>query len=143
MADFLDNLSHLDRRSLGRLGEKIASFYFQKKGYKILDKNYSSSFVSGPQRGEIDLIVRKRDKISFVEVKTLISRGPTPVFSPEQKVNRHKEQKIIRTAQEWLAENKISQESKWQVDILAIQINPETKKAKIRHFENIASAKIF
>jgi len=42
-------------------------------------------------------------------------------------------------AQDWLLKNKIPIDSKWQIDAISIKIDLETKKAKIRHLENIVS----
>ena len=61
----------MDPKELEILGEKIATDYLKKKGYQILDKNYSPHHISGPKRGEIDMVVKKGDIISFLKVKTL------------------------------------------------------------------------
>ena len=48
----------------GLEGEQRASRYLEDNGYRILERR----FRSGP--GEVDIIVRKRDTVVFVEVKT-------------------------------------------------------------------------
>jgi len=123
----------MDSKQVGILGEKIAADYLKKKGYKILDKNYSNNFISGPKRGEIDITVQKDNVISFVEVKTLTSNK---IISPEEKVDYLKQRKIIKTAQSWLMKNKIPLDTKWQIDVVAIKLDLNNKKAKIRHFKN-------
>jgi len=140
-----------DSKKLGDYGEKIACNYLEKKGYKILDKNYSRKWKGGPQKGEIDIIARSYGKISsillkrknddeihFVEVKTL-NFNKNKDFLPEDKVNFRKQKQIVKIAQGWLTENKISLESKWQIDIVAIRVNLETQKAKVRFLENVVS----
>ena len=124
----------MDNKYLGNLGEKIAENFLIKKGYEILDRNYSPKFISGPKRGEIDIIAKINDTISFIEVKTLLAQEN---FLPEDKVDFQKQRKIIKTAQSWLMERKISFESPWQVDIIAVNLNPDTKKAKIRFLKNV------
>ena len=119
---------------IGGLGEKIAIKYLTKKGYKILDKNYKPSFVSGPQTGEIDIVAKFGGTISFIEVKALNKKSSN--YYPENKVDFLKQRKIIKTAERWLMEKKISLDSQWQVDVIAIEINLETKKAKIRYLAN-------
>jgi len=128
----------MNPKELGTLGEKIAIKYLQKRGYKILDQNYSSKFVSGPQRGEIDIVAKKKDIISFIEVKTLTQNcgGPTSAISPEEKVDYLKQKKLIKMAENWLMEKKIPLNSKWQIDVIAIKIDLNNRKAKIRHFKN-------
>lgn len=122
-------------KKVGNLGEKIAQEYLKKKGYKILDRNYLPKFVSGPLRGEIDIIAEKENTISFIEVKTLkdnFGQG----FSPEQKVGFSKQRKILKAAENWLIEKKIPLDSKQQIDVISVEINSSSKKAKIRHFPN-------
>ena len=122
----------MESKQTGILGEKIAENYLKNKGYEILDKNYSFK-ISGPKRGEIDIIAKKENTISFVEVKTLTS---DKVIRPEEKVDYLKQRKIIKTGQSWLMKNKIPFDTKWQIDVVSILINPNTKTAKIRHFPN-------
>jgi putative endonuclease len=130
----------MDSKKLGTLGEKIAARYLEKKGYQILDRNYSSKFVSGPQRGEIDIVAKKGGTISFVEVKTLSVRHKSdPEIGPEEKFNLAKKRKIIKMAESWLMEKKIPFDSKWQIDVISIKINLKDKKAKILYFPNVAS----
>lgn len=119
-------------KELGYFGEKIAEKYLKNKGYQILDKNYSFRIL-GPQKGEVDLVVKKEGVICFVEVKTLTS---DKIILPEEKVDYIKQRKIIKTAESWLMKNKIPLDSKWQIDVIAIEIDSINKKAKIRHFKN-------
>lgn len=130
--------SIMNLKQIGIFGEKIAEKFLKNKGYKILDKNYSPKFISGPKKGEIDIVAKRDDIISFVEVKILRdSPGTVPQFSPEMKVDYLKQRKILKTAESWLMEKKIPIDSKWQIDVISIRINLENKKAKIRHFLNV------
>lgn len=49
---------------IGTLGEKIAKKYLIGTGYRFVDSNYRT------RRGEIDLIMKLRGEVVFVEVKT-------------------------------------------------------------------------
>jgi len=49
----------MDSKQTGIWGEKIAENYLIKKGYQILNKNYSTNFNSGPKREEIDIVTKK------------------------------------------------------------------------------------
>ena len=128
----------MNPKELGALGEKLAIDYLKKRGYKILDKNYSPKFVSGPQRGEIDIVAKKENVISFIEVKTLTQNcgGLTSAISPEDKVDYWKQRKILKAAENWLMEKKIALDSPWQIDVVSIRIDSDLKKAKIQHFQN-------
>ena len=123
----------MSTKQLGIQGEKIAADYLARKGYQILGKNYSPRFIPGPKRGEIDIIARKNNAISFVEVKTL-RQAQGGHFSPEEKVDYLKQRKIIKTATSWLMEKKIPLDSKWQIDVIALSISPDI--IKLRHLKN-------
>jgi len=127
----------MNTRKIGNLGERIAENYLKKKGYQILDKNYFFRIAGSPRRGEIDIVAKKDEVISFIEVKTLSDQGQARAFSPEEKVGFGKQRKLVRTSESWLMKNKIPLNSKWQIDILAIEI--KNGKARISHFENAVS----
>jgi putative endonuclease len=123
-------------RETGNLGENIAVKFLEGKGYKILGRNFKFE-IGGPQKGEIDIIAKKGDLFSFIEVKTLTcGAGQTLPFSPESKVDFLKMRKIIKTAQLWMMKNKIPFDSQWQIDVVVVMINKETKNSEIRHLEN-------
>lgn len=133
----------MEKNSLGFLGEKIAEVFLKKKGYEILDKNYGFRPEKSPQKGEIDLIVKKDNIIIFVEVKTsfFIQKSKISeknlIFSPESRVNYQKQKKIIKSAQSWLLKNNIPLDIPWKIDVIALEIDKGLKKTRIRHFKNI------
>lgn len=125
----------MNTKQVGNLGERVARDYLKKKGYQILAKNYYFRIPGNPQKGEIDIVAKKGDLTVFFEIKTLTERrGLTSYISPEEKVGFSKMRKLVKTAESWLVKNKIPLNSKWQIDILAIEISDE--KTKISHFEN-------
>ncbi len=136
----------MNTKKIGSFGEEVACRYLKGKRYKILERNYSKNW-SAVKKGEIDIICKKEDVISFVEVKTIrqsFGRQEIPPlerqdFLPEEKVDFRKRRKLIKLAQSWLTENKIPLESKWQIDIIAIKVDLNVKKAKINHFRNAVS----
>lgn len=121
-------------KQIGELGEAIACQYLVKKEYKILERNYYKE-ISSVFKGEIDIIAKKNNIISFIEVKTSrdsLSRG----FLPEDRVNYQKQAQLKKISQMWLSEKKISFESPWQIDVVSIIIGSEGDKPEISHFEN-------
>jgi len=118
-------------RGIGNLGERIAENYLRKRKYQILDKNYIFRIPGSPQKGEIDIVAKKEDIISFIEVKSI--RGLSSI-DPEEKVNFSKQRKLRMTAESWLMKKKIPLNSKWQIDVIAIKIGD--KKVEVSHFEN-------
>ena len=82
---------------LGDAGETLAAEYLQKKGCRILKKKFKAA------GGEIDLIVCDGDTLAFVEVK---SRRSTAFGSAAAAVDHHKQQKIARTAEAYLQQQR-------------------------------------
>jgi len=120
-------------KEIGKIGEDIAVKYLRDKRYKILDRNFEKK-VGSLKFGEIDIIARKDGAIIFCEVKTLSAEKG---FSPEQRVDFRKAEKIAKTAEIWLDEHGKGQDIKWQIDVLAIVLDFASRKAKVRHFKNI------
>lgn len=119
------------KRIFGDLGEKIAKEYLEKHGYLIVDQNYSKRW------GEIDIIaVSQENELVFIEIKTRETCEVTSAFLPEDSVNYQKQQKIIKTAQTFLYESKYSDDVSWRIDVIAIEIDKKSRKAKIRHLKN-------
>lgn len=77
----------------GRAGEEAAAEYLKKKKYKILERNYKSSY------GEIDIIAKFKKDIVFVEVKT---RKSDKYGRPYEAVNYYKQKRMIATAKTYL-----------------------------------------
>lgn len=88
-----------EKRKLGDFGEDLTAEFLTKKGYKILDRNYSKTF------GEIDIIARKGEVISFVEVKT---RKSDDFAYAAEAVDFYKQQRIKRASQAYLMEKKLA-----------------------------------
>lgn len=123
----------MDRKKLGQFGEDIICDYLRKKGYKILDRNYIKIW-NDKLKGEIDIITKKDGIVCFIEVKTVVAGNED--FLPEDKVNYKKQKKLIKLAQTWLLEKKISLDSFWQIDVASVSIDKGSKKARIRYFQN-------
>ncbi|MBI4652704.1 YraN family protein [Candidatus Kuenenbacteria bacterium] len=114
------------KRRIGNLGEKIAKNFFKKQGYKIIKQNFTN------RMGEIDLIVKEKDQIVFVEVKTRTNQN---FGYPEESIDSRKQSKIIRTALNYLFEKKIVSEN-YRFDVISIEVNQLTKKATIKHIKD-------
>ena len=106
----------------GNKAEAMAAKFLQKKGYEVLDQNYTHG------KGEIDIICLKNNWLVFVEVR---ARSEVAHGFPEQTISKAKANLIIKTA-----ENDIY-EHEWHVnilfDIIAITVG---EKFEIMHFED-------
>lgn len=117
------------KRQLGDLGEKLTIDYLKKQGYHILGNNYQKPW------GEIDIIARHKKNIVFIEVKTRTISSKRYAY-PEDNVQFPKKQRLIRTAQTYLLEKNYSPETPWQIDVIAVELNLQTKKANLKHIKN-------
>lgn len=125
----------MDKHKLGALGEKVAAQYLKKQGYQILARNFQNTH--GKRLGEIDIIAedKKEQEIIFVEVKT----REYPKFkntNPEENITASKLRKLVKIAQYYL-QIKHREETKYRFDAIAIWINLQTKKAKIKYIPNL------
>ncbi len=123
----------MSTKELGKYGEDIAVNYLKNQGYKILDRNFCQE-INSLKFGEIDIVAQINNLISFVEVKTLTK---TNGFSPEQKVDFRKMEKIRKTAEIWLDKHGTSLDSEWQIDVVAIVLAFNRRRAKVKHFKNV------
>jgi len=78
----------------GVQAEQWASQYLVRHGLKLIEQNYRSRF------GEIDLIMRDGMALVFVEVRL---RRNSSYGGAAASIDKHKQQRIIRTAQQYLA----------------------------------------
>lgn len=106
----------------GQRGEIIAVEFLERKGFAIVARNYRH------RRSEIDLIVRQKNTLVFVEVKL---RKNTAFGHPEAFVNEPQAQRITEAAEHYLHET--NWEGNIRFDIIAITLQP---KLSIEHFED-------
>lgn len=86
----------MNKRKQGTVFENYAIEFLESKGYHLLTKNYFSKY------GEIDIILKKENRIIFVEVK----QRTTDVFGRgEYAITFIKKRKMYLTAQKFIYEN--------------------------------------
>ncbi len=110
-----------DRLSLGAWGEDQAVLYLRRQGVKIVARNFMTPV------GEVDIICRSKKELIFVEVKT---RRSNAYGTPAEAVGKRKQRQIIRAAQWYLAQNKISLQPRF--DVVAVMPDGEGR-ARIEH----------
>lgn len=108
----------MDKRVLGKLGEKAAQEYIKSYGYKIIDVNFKNRY------GEIDIIAKDKEFIVFIEVK---SRTSIKYGLPCEAVNYTKQNKIKNTALYFIQNNKI-RFSKMRFDVIEVYFNNDIVK---------------
>ncbi|MBC7836370.1 YraN family protein [Acetobacteraceae bacterium] len=133
------------KRKIGDTGEEIACKFLQKKGYKIVERNYWKPW------GEIDIVAQKPKSLVFVEVKSVsreieVKGGSREItlregneeMRPEENMHPEKLKRLHRAIQTYLLERKISEDRMWQIDLVCVFLDFSTKKAKVELLENIS-----
>lgn len=116
----------MEKRTLGQWGEKRAANYLRRHGYKIIEMNYTC------RGGEIDIIAQKRGFIVFVEVKL---RKNADFAQAKEFVTRAKQERIMLTAQLWLAANECELQPRF--DVIEIYApNGADGRISVRHIED-------
>lgn len=119
-------------QKIGAFGEQIAVDYLISKGFRIIDRNYTKKV------GEIDVVATKDSIIHFVEVKTLIKYGNA--YNPFENITPYKMRRIQRTVLWYLAEKRVSRETRYYLDAIAISIDRSTKTARVSMIRNITDS---
>ena len=114
----------MNRRAIGGQGETRAREFLAQKGIAILEMNYRRP------TGEIDIIARQGKTLLFVEVKR---RSSLRYGRPAEAVDRQKQSHILRTAQLYLQENRLT-DVPVRFDVI------EVLPGRIRHIENAFDA---
>ncbi len=129
----------------GEIGEGVAARYFEKQGYRILERNFTRKW------GEIDIVAEKGigqgSELHFIEVKSVsrdLSGGVDGVdeisvdqYKPEDNMHPWKLQRLSRTIMTYLLEKNIPDEKIWQFDLACVYLDLVHKKAKVVVEENI------
>lgn len=113
-----------ETKNLGYAGELLVIDHLQQQGFAICAQNYRKFF------GEIDVIAYKKNLYIFVEVKTRKSDA----MPMGQLISPTKQQKIIKTAQTFIAEKQLGVNNVYRFDVALVLKNNE--KLSIDYIEN-------
>ncbi len=111
----------------GAWGEAKAAEYLRKKHYQLVAANYRSRF------GEIDLIVKDKKFLVFVEVKL---RKSGSFAQAMEYVDRRKQDRLRITASIYLSENPTKLQPRFDVIELYAPAGPDTPDPEFRHLED-------
>lgn len=116
---------------VGRLGERIASEFLAKKGYKILEKNFRTRL------GELDLVAAKDGVLVFAEVKLKVGEDFGP--NPEEMIDKNKVGQIEKTARNFLMRYPEYEEryESLRIDAVCIVLDANGQVKRVNHYENI------
>ena len=123
------------RKEAGRIGEEVAAKFLERKGFKVIDRNYRRPW------GEIDIIAEKGGIVRFVEVKAVSHEMASNIsrenngYRPEEQVHPTKLRKIARTAELYMDSKKDARE--YQIDVVGVFLDVNTRTARCRLFEQV------
>ena len=112
---------------VGAWGESCAAEYLRKKHYHLEAAGYRSRF------GEIDLIVRDRRYLVFVEVKL---RKSASFAEAKEFVDRRKQDRIRVTASIYLSQHPTELQPRFDVIEIYAPEGTETRNPVINHIED-------
>ena len=124
-----DDLAGIPPKVLGALGEELAAWYLDERGYTIVERNYRCP------EGEADIVAFDVDseEIVLVEVKTRREHIGIDSAYPEEAVTPKKQQRYRRIAYCYAAEHFPVPAVRF--DVIAVGIEPEStaRRGTIRH----------
>ncbi len=107
----MQNNSKRNNREKGNKIEALVCEYLEQQGFIILEKNFKCHF------GEIDIIAKDNDYISFIEVKY---RKNAVSGYPSEAVNFQKQKKIIQSSLYYIHKNRISINQNYRYDVISV-----------------------
>jgi putative endonuclease len=109
------------RRELGKRGEDAAAQYIGKKGYRIVERNFTCKL------GEMDIIALDGKTLCFIEVKTLSGNTYGP---PEIAVTVHKQHQLSKVALAYLNQNHLH-DIEARFDVIAVTLSPGDERVEL------------
>ena len=121
------------KRIVGNLGEREAAKFLRRKGYKILEQNYTA------KDAEIDIIARREGITAFIEVKTRNVKSLGGKQSrPAASVTPEKQRKIIKAASHYNGRNK--SDTRLRFDVIEVYIEDGESKPQIKEIKHLEGA---
>jgi putative endonuclease len=103
-----------DHLRTGAEGEQLACQWLQERGFLILHRNWRH------KHDELDIVAREGDFLVVIEVKTL---GSDRWHHPELAVDRKKQQRLIRAAEELVQQRNDDLELRF--DVISVTFTPD------------------
>lgn len=122
----------MGRRDTGNIGETVACQFLERRGYRIIERNFLRPW------GEIDIIAEKGGTVRFVEVKAVSRESKEGIsremsHQPEDLVDVRKLRKVARTAVLYMAASK--DEREYQIDVVGVILDQASRTARCRLLE--------
>jgi len=103
------------KRAIGTAHEQAAAAHLERHGLTVVARNFACRF------GEIDLVCREGDTTVFVEVRYRAHRDYGGAVGS---VDEHKQRRIVRAAQWYLAQHPAAARTPCRFDVVAVSAAP-------------------
>lgn len=123
----VDGVSANRRHLLGRVGERLAAEHYERLGCRVLARNHRT------RRGELDLVVRDRQEIVFVEVKCARAGD----MDPFEWITARKQRRIRELALEWLAQERPGHVRSLRFDAVGVRIDARGRLLSLEQREDV------
>jgi putative endonuclease len=134
-----------EKRKIGDIGENIACRFLVKRGFEVVERNYSKKW------GEIDIIAQKGQKLHFVEVKAVTRENlkynlanvphETDNYRPEDNLHPWKLKRLSSVIQTYLlgykGNREVTHETDWQFDVITVYLDLKNMETKVNYLEDI------
>jgi len=126
-------------KTIGNIGETITCTFLERKGFRILERNYLKKW------GEIDIVALKDKTLNFIEVKSVVNdqsqrfmaSSQAEIFRPEENVHILKQRRLRRTIQTYLAERGYGSNATFVFHVAVVRMDPISRRARVNLLENI------
>jgi len=108
---------------LGKQGEQLAVEFLKKKGYEIVETNWTF------QKAEVDIMAQKENILAIIEVKT---RSTTDFGLPQDFVKTKKIQLLVKAVNEYVITNDLDVTVRFDI----VAIHKEANEFIIEHLED-------
>lgn len=98
----------------GNKAEELAKNFLIEKGFSFITHQYRT------RRGEIDLIMKNKKTLIFVEVR---SRQHKSLVDPLETITWHKQQNIIYSAKVFMQYNPWTNDFEVRFDVICVYVN--------------------
>ena len=117
-------------RSKGKLYEDLAVEFLQKKGYRIIARNFGCFW------GEIDIIAIEGGQLVFLEIK---GRSSDRFGYPFEAVDERKIKRILRTGWEFCEKTNQSLPREVRVDVVSLLWKSGENKIKVELIKDVTA----
>lgn len=115
-----------EQKKLGDWGEGQTAAYLERRGYTLLARNWHCRY------GELDIVAANGTYLAFVEVKT---RKDSRFMAAREAVDSRKQQRLMRTAQQWLLEHP-EEERQVRFDVAEVYLEGRGGKPQLCYLED-------